>query len=417
MNNKISKNAFFNMIYQGLNVIFPLLSSLYVARILIPELIGRVSFAQNIVFYFISFASLGINTYGIREIAKCNNDKILLKKTTSEILKINIISNTIFCIIYFTFIFITPFFAKERLLYFIVGLQLIFNSINTDWFFGGTENYAYVMKRSFIIKILSFIALILFVKEESHYVIYALINSLALGLNYFFNIYKIKNYINLFIDNKYLKERLKPIFVFFATLLSQRLYMQVDTTMLGIISGERAVGLYTYPSRIMLLSTSCITAISAVILAPLVKAYKDKNLLEFKNIYRKCIIIILIFSIPLTIIYLFKADFIIKLLFNEKYYDSINTLRILSPQVLLLSLEDIYAARLLIAIEKEKWILFTTSSGAIINVLLNFFLIKKYAQDGVALASTITIFFIFILEVVIYYISIHKITNKNKFII
>ena len=56
----LTKNTFFNTIYNITNMIFPLISSMYVARILFSDGVGKVSYAQNIVSYFVSFAALGI---------------------------------------------------------------------------------------------------------------------------------------------------------------------------------------------------------------------------------------------------------------------------------------------------------------------------------------------------------------------
>ena len=70
----IAKNAVFNVTYKLLNILFPLLTSAYLSRILGPVYLGKVSYAQNIMSYFLVIASLGIGTYGMREIAKAENN-------------------------------------------------------------------------------------------------------------------------------------------------------------------------------------------------------------------------------------------------------------------------------------------------------------------------------------------------------
>ena len=59
MSNSLAKNSIFNVCYQLLNVIFPLISASYVARVLMPSGVGLVAMAQNWVAYFVIFASLG----------------------------------------------------------------------------------------------------------------------------------------------------------------------------------------------------------------------------------------------------------------------------------------------------------------------------------------------------------------------
>ena len=57
MSNSLAKNSIFNVCYQLLNVIFPLISASYVARVLMPSGVGLVAMAQNWVAYFVIFAS------------------------------------------------------------------------------------------------------------------------------------------------------------------------------------------------------------------------------------------------------------------------------------------------------------------------------------------------------------------------
>ena len=57
MKHSLAHNAGYNLIYQLLNVLFPLISAGYVARILAPERVGTVTDAQNLVSYFVMFAA------------------------------------------------------------------------------------------------------------------------------------------------------------------------------------------------------------------------------------------------------------------------------------------------------------------------------------------------------------------------
>ena len=66
----LSKNAFYNVVYKCLNVLFPLVSIMYVSRVLLPTGVGRVASAQNIIAYFVILASLGLPIYGVKKIAE-----------------------------------------------------------------------------------------------------------------------------------------------------------------------------------------------------------------------------------------------------------------------------------------------------------------------------------------------------------
>jgi O-antigen/teichoic acid export membrane protein len=86
MNQKsIKKNFIYNTLLKLLNIIFPLITFPYIARILSPNGIGKVNFSISVIEYFIIFAQLGIPTYAIRECAKVRDDKEKLSQTVQEI--------------------------------------------------------------------------------------------------------------------------------------------------------------------------------------------------------------------------------------------------------------------------------------------------------------------------------------------
>ena len=71
----VRKNYIYNVIYQLLAVIFPLITSPYISRILQAEGLGIYSYTFSIVQYFILFSMLGIKNYGVRSIARVKDDK------------------------------------------------------------------------------------------------------------------------------------------------------------------------------------------------------------------------------------------------------------------------------------------------------------------------------------------------------
>ena len=135
MKKSLVNNALFNVIYRMLNVFFPLITSMYVSRVLLSSGIGKVAYAQNIVQYFIIFASLGIPTYGAREIAKVRDSKAEYSKVFWELFVINGISTVACILIYYIFVFVNPIFNATRTLNCVVGIVLTLNFFNIDWFY------------------------------------------------------------------------------------------------------------------------------------------------------------------------------------------------------------------------------------------------------------------------------------------
>lgn len=189
------KNSIFNMIYKGFTALFPLITTSYISRVLLPAGVGRVGYANTIVAYFVLIASLGIPTYGVKAIAQSGETKEGRSRTFWELFFINLAA-TLMCIVaYYVFVDNFPHFADRKLLFQIMGLMLVLNIFNIDWFYQGMEEYSYIATRSIIVKILSFVAMLLFVKKAEDYVIYAFILCVATAGNNLLNAWNLRKYI------------------------------------------------------------------------------------------------------------------------------------------------------------------------------------------------------------------------------
>ena len=169
----LAKNSTFNAFYTIMNLLFPLITSVYVARVLLPEGIGKVAYAQSIVSYFVIIASLGLPNYGLREIARVRDKLNEKNKLFTELLIVNAISTSIALVSYIVLILLIPSLNSQFNLFVACGLLIFLNYFNIDWFYQGEEEYVFIVCRSMIIKILSILAIFLFVRKQSDYVIYA----------------------------------------------------------------------------------------------------------------------------------------------------------------------------------------------------------------------------------------------------
>lgn len=88
----IKVNFFMNALLTMSSVVFPLITSSHVARVLGPNGTGIVDFVYPMVMYFSMIAQLGIPTYGIRVCAKVRDDKVELSRVVQELLIINMIT-------------------------------------------------------------------------------------------------------------------------------------------------------------------------------------------------------------------------------------------------------------------------------------------------------------------------------------
>ena len=75
MGKSIRKNYVYNLLYQILVIIIPIITIPYVSRILGARNIGIYGYTLSISAYFILVGSLGVSLYGQREIAYLQGKK------------------------------------------------------------------------------------------------------------------------------------------------------------------------------------------------------------------------------------------------------------------------------------------------------------------------------------------------------
>lgn len=166
MEKSIIKNYIYNNILLIFNLAYPLITTIYINKVFSVKLIGEVSFSLSIVTVFISLSSLGIANYGIREIAKNRNNKKKMSKIFSELLFLNFISVIFFLIVYFSIIYLFPSLHQYLKIFMILSLNLFMSAFSLEWFYIGLEEYEYITKRSILTKIISFMFMIIFLKQE-----------------------------------------------------------------------------------------------------------------------------------------------------------------------------------------------------------------------------------------------------------
>lgn len=395
----LTKNSLFNALYQVLNMIFPLISSIYVARTLMPEGVGRVAYAQNIASYFVTAAALGIPTVGLRAISNARDDREKLNRTFSELTILNTGSTLLAVAFYLTLVFCNPTFRADYQLYLASGIVVLFNMVNIDWLYKGYEEYVYIVIRSIVVKILSLLSLFVFVKSKDDYVIYALITSFATCGNYLFNIVRASKYATLQFHDLNIRQHIKPVLLFAGTLFFAAIYRKVDTTMLGVIVGEESVGYYSYAHKVLQIGVGFCAAVTSAFL-PRLAFYYNNDKEQFHILVAKGVQIISFLSIPAATGLFILAPEAITLLFGEVFMPAAQTLRIFSVLIIVFAFGNLMCYQMMICSGNEKKHVLVLACAAGLNMILNSILIPRLMHDGAAIASVATEAFINIVECV-----------------
>ena len=123
-------------------------------------------------------------------------------------------------------------------------------------------------------------------------------------------------------------------------------------------------------------------------------SYLSRNKNAVKLFYRKYANILIVLSIILTIILFFGSGIIIKIIYTEKYLNSVLVLKILSFAIIGLSLNNLTGI-ILNALALFKQNMIVTLVGFVINIILNIVFIPLYGIIAAAVISILTEYIIF----------------------
>ena len=390
--NKTQKSIGLNAILNGLktilSVIFPLITYPYAARVLQVENIGKVNFSNSVVSYFVLLAGLGIATYAIREGAGLRDSKEDLERFSSEIFSINALSSIISLILLTFVVIAVPKFQSFSLLIAVQSVAIVGNLVGVTWLYSIEEDYAYITIRSLIVHVAALILLFVFVRDQSDYVLYAATTVVANAGANVFNYFHAKKYVRIRLTKKLnLKKHMKPIMVIFASAVTTTIYVNSDKTILGFLSDDYHVGLYSTSVNVYTVLKSCIAAIILVALPRLSNYLAAGKREEYEKTATDIFKMFMVILLPVMIGIFLTAEDVISIIGGENYLEAAVSLKILSISLMFSMIATYYTNAVLLPMKQEKVVLNGTLLSAVVNISLNFILIGTYKQNGAAFTT------------------------------
>lgn len=360
-------------------IIFP-----YISRILGVSNIGIVGFVDNTINYFVIFATLGINTVGIRSIAACGNDKEKRSHVFSVLFLWSIIFTVTVCIIYIIAVTTIPKLSVHKELFYIGLAKLFFTPFLIEWFYIGIENFKYITIRSMIIKILYALSIFIFVKQVDDCAVYFFLTSLVIVINSLINIYYSKNFISLRLTNLKLSYYSRQIFSLGIYQILISMYTIFNVVYLGFVSNNKEIGYYYTALKLFIIIIGFYTAFTSVMLPRMSSLLAEDNKDAFNQMINKSFDALLTFSIPILIGGTILAPQIIMILSGKGYEGAILPMQIMMPLLLVVGIAQINSNQVLLPMRKDKVLLIITPLVACVGLSLNFLLVSKFAAVGTA---------------------------------
>lgn len=397
----IKKNLAYNSLLSLSQLLYPIVTFPYVARVLEPEGMGTYNFVESVARYFILIAALGTPIYGVRQIAIYKGNVIEIGKTFREIFTVNIITTLSCCLLYLIVIPFLPGFELNIKLYYIGLFYILFNGITSEWYFIGREDFRFLFLRTVVVRVLMVISVFLFVQKPTDLGKYFLINTLSfVGLGVVNLIYIVREIKRPMLKFRKLKDsfkHLKPLFFIFSSIFAVSVYILFDTILLRLFTNDENVGYYTAATKLNKVIVTFLAAISTVLLPKLSNAFKSKNIQLAENYVEKSLQLTLFICFPAVIFTFSLSEELILLFSGKAYLPAVSTMRILTPIILIIGLTNVFGLQILNSIGRDKEFLKAVLFGAFISLLFNFILIPKIGLNGAAISNLSAEFFVLVM--------------------
>lgn len=376
MKNSLLKNSILKSLLSICNIIIPLIVGPYVTRLLNIELYGAFNKVIAEFNVFLTVATFGVYTYGVKEISKIRTDSEKVSELFTNLFVLSLLTNSVVMIVYIIYSRITSS-GITLTLYMITLILFAANMIYVEYVNEALENYKYITKKTLIVRVIYLVCVIMFVRNPNDILIYAVIFCMSTFVNNFLSYIYIRKQLSFDLTKIHVSKYFKPLLLVFLVSSSEILYFQLDKVFLGKIVSDVAVTVYQIPYLIM---SRIITVPSSVIYVSIPRL---SNLyIESKKKYEKklndVLSYFLIMVLPICFGIFVISNEIIFLYAGEKYMESVSVLKSLSLIRILIGLESFMSLLIFYINNKEKQLLKIFATYGIINALFKVILVNFF---------------------------------------
>lgn len=383
----IKKNYIYNVSYQILLLLTPLITIPYLSRVLGADGVGIVSYAESIVSYFTLFATMGITTYGQREISylqdSIENRSIVFWNT--KILSFIISGMTLTIYLGFSM------FQTNSIIYVILAFNILAVGVDVTWFFQGMEEFGKIVFRNVIFKIINVGYVFLVVRSKDDVVLYVF----GLAAFLFLSNISLWTYIPKYVQKVEKKDihpfkDLKIILSLFLPTVAIQIYTVLDKTMIGIITQNAFEnGYYEQALKLSKTILTVVTALGTVMIPRIGYHFQRKNIEEVKRLVYRSYRFVWFLGVPLCLGLIFTANNFVPWFFGLGYEKVTSLLVVLALLIPVIGISNVTGMQYLLPTKRQNIYTLTVITGAVINFVLNLLLIRLYQSLGAAIASVI----------------------------
>ena len=401
---KLIKNYLYNLSYQILTIILPIITVPYVTRIFTSEDLGSYGFYYSIVSYFSLFAMLGIGIYGTKQIAAARD----VSSTFWNIYAIQLIASLLALFVYVITLVSIP--KMSGMVPIILGIVLLTKMIDISWLFTGKEDFKKITLRNTMVKVAGVISIFTFIKSSEDLYLYIFLIVIFDFLGQFVMWIPAKKFIKRpSFDTKIIKKNLHPIVLLFLPQVAISLYVVLDRTLLGLLGSYSDVGIYEQGQKLTSILLTVVSSLGAVMLPRIANLLSERKEKEAQNMVRFSFILYNLIIFPMIFGLIAINEVFVRLFLGQNFQDVKYVLYIIVFNIMFIGWTNILGYQVLVVRNKNKEFMLSTTIPAIVSVAVNITVIPFFGYIGASITSVVVEFLVFAIQ---WYYS-RNIINKN----
>jgi O-antigen/teichoic acid export membrane protein len=386
---RVVKNYLYNVGYQVLAIIVPLITSYYVSRVLSPEGVGANAFTNSIIQYFMLLANIGIGYYGNREIAYVRDNK---QKMAATFWEIQIVKTVMTVVAYLSFVVFMAFYSGNKTYMWAQSINLLAVAFDISWLYQGLEDFKRTVLRNTFVKITSMIAIFIFIKSPKDVALYIIVLALSTLLgNLTLWPHAVNNYGHVDRGTKLNPWRhFVPTVTMFVPQIATQLYVQLNRTMLGLMVDQKASGFYQYSDNLVKLILAFVTATGTVMLPHVANAFAQHDMEKVHKMLYKSFDFVSALAYPMMFGIAGVSLTLAPLYYSSKYAPVGPAMLIESIVILMIGWSNVIGTQYLLPVNRVKDFTTSVTIGAVVNIILNFPFISLWGLNGAMWATVLS---------------------------
>ncbi|MDF5721144.1 MAG: flippase [Rhizonema sp. PD37] len=367
-----------------------LLVGVWVARYLGPDNFGIYNYALAFTGIFDTVANLGLDSIVVRNIVRqpSSKDEILgtsfaLKMMAQIIVLITAIA------------FISIFRPGDILTHWLVGIiagGMLFESFYViEYWFQSQVQSKYVVWYKNVALMIASCARVILIETHATLIFFAWVYSAEFALNAISLViaYHTKKYLFSAWQFSWrcARDLLKDSWTLILSSFAIMILMRIDQLMLGQMIGDRAVGIYSVAVKISELWYFVPLAVTSSVFPSIIAAKQESNKLYYDRL-QKVLDFLSIISYTVAILVTLFSEHLVIMLYGKSYEEAAAILTIHIWTGIFVS-SGLVGSLWTTSENLMPFAFLTTAIGAVINVSLNYILIKTYGGVGSAIATLI----------------------------